>query len=408
MKGGWFHVDLDAFFASVEQLDDPSLRGKPVVVGARPGGRGVVSTCSYEARAFGIHSAMPIGEAYRRCPDGIYLPPRMERYAEMSTRVMTILADFSPDVRRISIDEAFLDMNGMGLLLGDSERAAVRLKARVRDETGLGISVGLASNRYVAKIASGLRKPDGLVVVPAGEEAAFMRGLPLSRLWGAGEKTQDRFRDLGILSMPDLADRSEAELVRLFGEAGGRFIHAAARGGDLPLFEGQASSRSMSTETTFERDVVDSEILESSLLEMAISLQYRLWHEGYSTRTLALKLRLFDFSTLSRRSSRRSDYRDSGEVFDDARILLSRAWNGRSPVRLIGLAFVELAERCGPLQAELFAGDDRRGRLEEAIFGLERQGIAAPKPARLLGSGRVHDQRRPTGTPGLHGKARGQ
>ena len=178
----WFHVDLDAFFATVELLDDPGLLGKPVIVGARPGGRGVVSTCSYEARAFGVHSAMPIGEAYRRCPGGVFLPVRMERYCELSRQVMDILRELGPEVIPVSIDEAWLDMSGTGLLYGSPLEAAKLLKRRIREETGLGISVGVATNRLVSKIASGLRKPDGLVIVESGQEAAFMQGLPYNRM----------------------------------------------------------------------------------------------------------------------------------------------------------------------------------------------------------------------------------
>jgi DNA polymerase-4 len=381
----WFHVDLDAFFASVEQLDDPGLRGKPVVVGASPGGRGVVSTCSYEARAFGIHSAMPIGEAWRRCPTAVFLPPRMERYSELSSRVIEIFASMSPEVSPVSIDEAFLDMSGTGLLWGSPAEAATTLKSRVRGETGLCISVGVAPNRYVAKIASGLRKPDGLVIVEPGEEAAFMLALPLSKLWGAGEKTQERFRDLGILTMADLVALDERQLSRLFGEAGGSYLYRAARGADLPLFGGKTASKSVSAESTFENDIVDREALEASLLEMGCSLLYRLWQGGLSSRTLVLKLRLFDFTTLSRRLTRPLDYGDTNKVLADALELLDRAWNGKTPVRLIGLAFADVTDSAAPAQAELFPPEDRRKKLEAAIFGLEKKGIADLRPARLIG-----------------------
>lgn len=384
MSAVWFHVDLDAFFAAVERLDDPGLEGKPVIVGADPRGRGVVSTCSYEARAFGVHSAMPIGEAWRRCPQAVFLPVRMDRYLEMSERVLAIFRDLCPDVERISIDEAFLDMSGTALLWGPPAEAGRLLKRRVREETGLTVSVGVAANRYVAKIASGLEKPDGLVIVEAGREATFMLGLPLARLWGAGEKTQDRFRDLGILTMGDLVSKTEEEARRLFGEAGGRFLHAACRGQDLPLFGQRAGSRSMSTETTFERDLVDREALEASLLEMACGLAFRLRREGVRARTLSLKLRLSDFSTMSRRRSRDEPYRTTTELFEDAGRLLEKAWNGRSAVRLIGLA-LELDAQGAAVQTGLFQGDGRREKFEEALFSIEDRGLADLKPARLVG-----------------------
>jgi len=393
----WFHVDLDAFFAAVERLDDPSLEGRPVVVGALPGGRGVVSTCSYEARAFGLHSAMPIGEAWRRCPTAVFLPVRMDRYFEMSEKVMAIFGELCPEVERISIDEAFLDMSGTGRLWGRPREAALLLKRRVHEETGLTVSVGIGPNRYVAKIASGLEKPDGLVQVEEGEEEGFMLRLPLSRLWGAGEKTQDRFRDLGILTMADLASKNAVEMTRLFGEAGGRFLYDACRGRDLPLFGARSATRSMSTETTFERDIVDSEALEASLLEMALSLSFRLRKEGGVARTLVLKLRLSDFSTTSRRLTRGEAYGESLEIFADARALLEKSWNGRSPVRLIGLGFSDLAGGGLPVQAALFGGDDRRKRLEDAVFEIEDKGLASIVPARLVGKKSRRPGPRPPG-----------
>lgn len=220
----FFHVDLDAFFASVEQNDNPDLKGKPVIVGAQPGHRGVVSTCSYEARAFGVRSAMPISEAYRRCPQGVYVTPRIGRYSELSAQVMEVFSSFTPEVQRVSIDEAFLDMTGTERLWGEPEVAARLVKAKVLERTGLGISIGVAPNRYVAKIASGLGKPNGLVIVPPEGIETFMLRLPLSKLWGAGEKTQARFRELGIMSIAQLASFGEAQLSSLFGSAGGAFL----------------------------------------------------------------------------------------------------------------------------------------------------------------------------------------
>ncbi len=385
----WFHVDLDAFFAAVELLDDPILLGKPVIVGARPGGRGVVSTCSYEARAFGVHSAMPIGEAYRRCPGGVFLPVRMERYCELSRRVMGILRELGPEVIPVSIDEAWLDMSGTGLLYGAPLEAAQLLKRRIRDETGLGISVGAATNRLVSKIASGLKKPDGLVIVEAGQEADFMLGLPLTKLWGAGEKTQTRLRESGILSMADLVATDLPSLSRIFGEAGARFLSSSARGIDPGIHGERSGSRGMSTETTFERDISDGEALDAALLEMACALLSRLHGEGLVSRTLVLKLRLSDFSTSSKRITRSAGFLDSTEVLAEARLLMARLWNGRSPVRLIGLGFDGIAEAAKGGQGELFEKDNRKGRLEQVIFSLEAEGLAkgqaAPRPARLIG-----------------------
>ncbi len=399
-----FHVDLDAFFASVEQNDDPSIRGKPVIVGALPGHRGVVSTCSYEARAFGIRSAMPISEAFRRCPQGIYLVPRIERYSELSAAVMDVFSSFTPEVQRVSIDEAFLDMTGTERLWGPPVDAAALLKAKVASATGLSISIGIAPNHYVAKIASGLRKPNGLVVVhPEGTEA-FMLELPLAKLWGAGEKTQERFRELGIRSVAELASFSEARLASLFGKAGGAFLYGAARGRDSGMMtSSDQGPRSMSAETTFERDCSDRECVEDVLLSLAGELSYRLWAEGYRSRTLALKLRLHDFTTLSRRMSRGSYYLSSSDSFKDALALLEKAWDGRTEIRLLGLCFSDLESRGSCEQGELFAdglsgeGTARSRRAEGAVFEIERSGLGKVTRARLVG------RRENRGRPGPRG-----
>ncbi len=312
----------------------------------------------------------------------------MERYAEMSAKVMSIFAEISPEVSPISIDEAFLDMSGMGLLWDSPEAAARSLKDRVRNETGLCISVGIGPNRYVAKIASGLRKPNGLVVVKSGEEDRFMLSLPLTKLWGAGEKTQERFRDLGILTMADLVALDERRITGIFGEAGGHFLHEACRGRDIAIFGTRSASRSVSAEMTFENDIDSREALESCLLEMGCSLLFRLWQGKSSSRCLGLKLRLFDFTTISRRLTRTIDYADSNQVLSDAVELLDRAWNGRTAVRLIGLTFFDLGSPPARTQPELFPTEDKRKKLEEAIFKLEEKGIADLRPARLLGKAR--------------------
>jgi len=380
-----FHVDMDAFYASVEQLDRPELAGMPVIVGAAPGHRGVVSTCSYEARAFGVHSAMPISEAVRLCPGGIFLPVRMERYLELSRTVMDILGEFSPDLRQISVDEAFLDMTGTEGLWGAPREAATRLKEEVRNRTGLTVSVGAASNRYIAKIASGFRKPDGLTIVPPGGEEEFMSGLPIGKLWGAGEKTQERFRELGIRSVPQLRAIGKAGLSALFGNAGGAFLYAAACGQDPGIFRTEPGSRSMSTERTFGRDIADPETLESLLLGMAQEISQRAWREGVRSKTVFIKLRYADFRTLNPRRTSSSFFEESGVLWSEACRLFRSAWNG-GPVRLLGLGLGNLQDRKPESQGELFpAGDDRRARVEQAVFELERKGVGKVTRARLIG-----------------------
>jgi DNA polymerase-4 len=318
----------------------------------------------------------------------------MDRYAELSGQVMGIFSDFTPEVRRISVDEAFLGMTGTEKLWGPPEEAAKRLKARVSGETGLTISVGVAGNHYIAKIASGLRKPDGLVIVKEGEEEIFMLQLPLSKLWGAGEKTQERFRELGIDSVARLASLGRGSFESLFGKAGGAFLHEAVHGRDPGMFGGEAGSegpgsRSMSGETTFERDTAERGSLESVLMGLADELAYRLWSEGFRSRTLVLKLRFHDFSTITRRSTKASYYLTADEAFKGATELLGRSWDGRTEIRLIGLGFADLEAEGGAAQGELFSdGSERRRKAQSAVFEIERKGLGRVTRARLLGSGR--------------------
>ncbi len=384
-----FHVDLDAFFAAVEQLDNPSLKGKPVVVGALPGHRGVVSTCSYEARAFGVRSAMPISEAYKRCPQAVFLIPRPWRYAEKSSEVMKIFGEFTPDLRQMSIDEAFLDMTGTERLWGDPPEAARRLKKVVCERTGLTISIGVGPNHYVAKIASGLMKPDGLVIVEPENVEAFMLELPLEKLWGAGEKTQQRFRELGIYTTAQLMSFGRSQLESVFGKAASAFLYNAVRGRDPGVFsESVAESHSMSAETTFERDCADRDCIESVLLALCDELAFRLWNEGCRSRTLVLKLRFHDFTTISRRTTRSSYYRTSEEMLQTAKILLDKAWNGRTEVRLVGLGLADVQGNETPMQSELFSDENERLRkAQTAVFEIERSGRGKMTRARLLGKG---------------------
>jgi DNA polymerase-4 len=236
----FIHADLDAFYASVEQLDHPEYRGKPVIVGGLPGDRrSVVSTASYEARVFGVHSAMPIAEAVRLCPQGIFLRGNMARYREKSGEIMAIFGGFSPSVQQLSIDEAFLDITGTRGLFGPPDVLADGLKEQVRRETGLTVSVGLASNKYIAKIASGLSKPDGKSIIPPGGEEAFMLSLPVNKIWGAGPKSQELFAVHGFKTCADLHGLSEEALVSIFGDAFGLFLYRAVRGEAAAAFDAE-------------------------------------------------------------------------------------------------------------------------------------------------------------------------
>ncbi len=370
----FFHVDIDAFFASVEQLDEEGYRGLPVVVGARPGQRGVVSACSYEARAFGIHSAMPINEALRLCPQAVFLPVRMERYQECSQRVFKILEDFSPSVERVSIDEAFLDMSGTERLLGPATESASRLKELVLSQTGLCVSVGAAGNRFIAKLASAQSKPKGLIVVESGREEAFMDSLPLYKLWGAGDKTQERFRELNIRSIPELRSYQLELLQRLFGSAMGLFLYQACRGMECCESRGDVARRSVSTERTFERDILGQEIVEACLLEEAQEVMYQLYLKSLQANTIFIKLRYADFRSLSAQRSLSKPLGSSEELYRLALALLREKRESSQPLRLLGLGVCKLEEGI-TVQQELFdSGDGRKIKAERAIFELRQKG----------------------------------
>jgi DNA polymerase IV len=369
-----FHVDLDAFYASVEQRDDPSLAGKPVIVGAAPGHRGVVSACSYEARRFGIHSAMPISQAYRRCPQGVYLPVRMERYLEVSRQVMGILAGYTPHVQQISVDEAFLDLTGTERLFGPAVKTGQRLKAEVREGTGCVISVGIGPNKYLAKLATNAGKPDGLVEVRAEEAERFLDGLALKDLWGIGEKTLQRLTELNITTVPQLRGIPRPELARLLGTGAAGFLSSAARGGDPGIFSEEPRSRSLSSETTFERDRKDRSGIERVLLELCHQIVFRMIEEGWKSKTVSLKLRFHDFTTVSAQKTLKHWVASAEELNAVALELLAARWNGGIPLRLIGVGFSNLSPVESQEQLELFTDEfSRQKKVEETVFRLQRK-----------------------------------
>lgn len=383
----FFHVDLDAFFASVEQLDNPAYRGKPVIVGGDPGKRGVVSTCSYEARAFGVRSAMPMVRAVQLCPHAVFLPGRMYRYHEKSREVMEIFAQFSPDVRQLSVDEAFLDMTGTERLFGPPERTAALLKKTVFERTGLTVSAGVASNRYIAKIASGLSKPDGLVVVAPGDEERFMASLRLKDVWGVGEKTRARLEAAGLPTVALLKQCPERTLATIIGNAGAAWIHTVLSGGDPGIFAEESATRSLSSERTFSEDIAEPFALETSILELCEEVMYRMLDHGYSGRTVHLKIRYSDFRTVSVQETGDRSVADTGDLFKRAQTLFTRKWERGEPVRLLGVAVYNVTDRKEPEQMSLFGeGDRSRQRaVEEALHRLaKKRGKRMVTKARLI------------------------
>ncbi len=386
-----FHLDLDAFFASVEQLDHPEWKGKPVIVGARPGGRGVVSTCSYEARAFGVRSALPISEAYRLCPQGIYVPPRMERYHQLSLEVMAILRQSAPRFCQMSVDEAYLDMTGTRVLMGPEEEVARALKNRIFSETGLKVSIGIAPTWYLAKIASDFGKPDGLYVISPERIDAFLEALPLKKLHGAGGKTRERLEAQGITSVSALRALSREALHRMMGENGGEFLWLAGRGeADYNPFRG-AQSRSVSAETTFGEDTADLEVLETTLKVLCQEVTFRAMAEGWRSRTPHLKLRWSDFTTVNAQTTLSRTVASSTELYKVIRDLFGARWTPGKTVRLIGVGLGGLEEAGGFDQGDLFEGEnEKQGRVEKALVALQKkhpEGAAVVR-ASLMGKNR--------------------
>jgi DNA polymerase-4 len=376
------HADLDAFYASVEVLDDPSLRGKPVIVGGDRGTRGVVMAASYEARSFGVHSAMPIRTASSLCPTGVFLPGRPDRYRDLSRQVMRIFASYTPQVEPISLDEAFLDVTASRDAFGDGEAIAHKIKQRVLDEVGLVVSVGVATNKLCAKVASDLRKPDALVVVPPGGEAAFLAPLPVSRLWGVGPQSRQALADYGVTTIGQLAALADGTLRRRFGTHG-QDLALRARGIDpAPVVTSQAP-KSIGHELTFNRDVDDPVRLEATLLDLAESVASRLREHHMAAGAVQLKLRYEGFETLTRQMPVPRQTRESEPLYAAGVALLRKTLIRDRAVRLIGLTAINLTD---VQQLTLFDEPDKTDRITASIDAVrERFGEKAITRARLVG-----------------------
>ena len=379
------HIDMDAFFAAIEQLDHPEFRGKPVVVGADPrggAGRGVVSTCSYEARQYGIHSAMPISQAYKRCPHAVYLFPRGKRYAEMSRRIMHLLEGYSPDIEQISIDEAFLDISSTWKIYGAPEKLASDIKRRLYEETQLTASIGIAPSKFVAKIASDLKKPDGLVIVQPHQVKEFLHPLEISRLWGVGKKTLPRLQQLGIHTIGDLADFSQEELVRRFGKAGLHY-HRLANGIDDRSVEGWSAAKSISKEVTFDRDQADDEVVIGTLRYLCNELAREMRRKRYRGRTVTLKIRLEGFETFTRSRTVDAFIDHFDDLYKTINSLYALFDRRNAKVRLVGVGVSNLQR--GESQLELFTDEPSSAKVDDVMDKVrEKFGEKAITRASLL------------------------
>jgi DNA polymerase-4 len=389
------HLDLDAFYASVEQLDDPALRGRPVVVGG-PSHRGVVCAASYEARRFGVRSAMPTARARRLCPDGVFLPPRFERYGAISEHVFGIYRRYTPLVEPLSLDEAFLDVTASRALHGEGAAIARAVKAAVRAECGLAVSAGVADVKLAAKIATDLGKPDGLVEVPPGGTAGFLAPLPVARLWGVGHVTEEALRRIGVATIGDLARTPEAALAGAVGASHAKGLRALAAGDDPREVVPDEAAKSIGAEDTFGEDLRGRGALEPELLAQAGRVGRRLRAAGLAGHVVTLKVKYADFTLVTRRVTLERATDDGRAVFEAARALLERV-DLAQPVRLTGISVSGFAAEGERGQLDLFGAappptreEERRRALNAALDRLAgRFGDRAVVPADLAGAPRA-------------------
>ncbi|MBX6391632.1 MAG: DNA polymerase IV [Frankia sp.] len=401
------HVDMDAFFAAVTLLDRPELRGRPVIIAG--GSRGVVLSATYEARAYGVRSAMPIGRARRLCPGAVVLPPERERYHEVSTRVMAILRDVTPLVAPLSVDEAFLDVRGARRLFGEPVEIARSIRARVLAEEGLTCSIGVAPSMVVAKIASARCKPDGLAVVEPDEVLDFLHPLPISALWGVGERTEATLRRLGLRTIGDIADCSPQTLERALGGAVGRHLHELAHGRDERTVDPDAAEVSVSAEHTLPVDTADPAELTRVLLRLSGQVARRLRARGRAARTVTVKIRLADFTTFTRAHTLREPTDVTQEISRTARALFAESGLGGRAVRLLGVRASNLVD-AGAVGQQLTLDEQpaRWSQLDQAADAAGRRfGAGAVAPASLLPRAGVAADRAGRAPGGRSGQAGG-
>jgi DNA polymerase-4 len=377
---------MDAFFVEVERLADPSLVGRPVAVGGA-GDRGVVASASYEARVHGVHSAMPMTFARRRCPDLRIVAPDHRRYAEVSEQVFEIFRSFTPIVEGLSVDEAFLDVSGLRLLYSDTDAIAADIRAQIRATLSLPASVGIAATKFIAKMASGRAKPDGVLRVPSGTETAFLHPLPVGELWGVGAATYASLAQLGVATIGDLASIPVASLVARLGDAMGHHLAGLSRGEDRRSVEPDTKAKSLSVEHTYEVDITGYDVLETEMLRHSDRLSGRLRRAGVSGRTVHIKVRFSDFSTVTRSMTLAGGTDVARDIYRAARELLTRLDVGSRPVRLLGVGVSGLDEGTGVRQLAV----DRPAKWDELADAVAdvraRYGADSVAPARVRGGG---------------------
>jgi len=380
------HLDMDAFYPAVEVLDNPDLKGKPVIVGGSRE-RGVVSSASYEARKFGVHSAQPIATARRLCPDGIYQPVRMSRYKEVSDQVFEIFYRFTPLVEPLSIDEAFLDVTGSERLLGQPEKVAIEIKQVVRKETGLTVSAGVAPSKFVAKIASDIDKPDGLTVVPPDKVREFLDPLPIKKMWGVGKVTQEALTRLGVRTFRDLSEMLVDVLEQRFGKYGVK-MHLLSMGIDERDVVTEHDAKSVGHEQTYLQDIIDLNLAKKELLSLANEVARRMRRKGATGKTVTLKVKYNDFVQITRSTTLPTLTDDGFEIYAIACNLLKKTEVSQRPVRLLGVSLSQLVFFGKEDQLHLFDEDDgyqKRKNLNIALDSLyDKFGVDSIRPGTLV------------------------
>ena len=378
------HVDMDAFFASVEERDNPALKGKAVVVGT--GVRGVVSAANYEARKFGIHSAMPVGRAKRLAPHAIFVPPNMSRYSEVSSHIMEIFRSVTPLVEPLSLDEAFLDVTGAKRLLGDGREIAKQIRAKVEASEGITCSVGIATTKFIAKLASGRCKPNGMLEIASERVLEFLHPLPVNAIWGVGPKTNEELQKLGLRTVADIANTPRQTLIRALGEAAGASLYELAWGRDYRDVEPEEVDKSISAAETFDTDTEDQEIVLRELLRLTEKATYRMREKDFSARTISIKVRFADFKTISRSKTVPLAISATHEVYEVVKALFIGLKLDRARIRLVGVSLDGLED--GIDASEQLVLGERETGWRQATAAIDkasaRFGQGSVRPARLF------------------------
>ena len=378
------HVDMDAFFASVEERDNPALKGKAVVVGT--GVRGVVSAANYEARKFGIHAAMPVGRAKRLAPHAIFVPPNMARYSEVSTHIMEIFRSVTPLVEPLSLDEAFLDVTGAKRLLGYGREIAKQIRAKVEASEGITCSVGIATTKFIAKLASGRCKPNGMLEIAPDRVLEFLHPLPVSAIWGVGPKTNEELQKLGLRTVADIANTPRQTLIRALGESAGASLYELSWGRDYRDVIPEEVDKSISAAETFDTDIEDRDIILREFLRLTEKATYRMREKDFSARTISIKVRFADFKTITRSKTLPLAISATHEVFDVVKSLFLALKLDRARLRLVGVSLDGLEDGIDGSE-QLILGEREKG-WRQATAAIDkasaRFGQGSVRPARLF------------------------